>query len=162
MGEHNLEKVMQEYYQQWSMKHPTDRDFMHIAQKVSGMDLKWFHHYWINTTKTIDYGIANVEYGTNSTVVTLVNKGSLPMPIDFSVITTDNKVVNYQIPLNMTHTWKEKDAYGEFKTVAYWPWTQKEYKLTIPYSKSQLKALSIDLSQRLADINLDDNIVEVK
>lgn len=162
MGEQNLEKVMQEYYQQWSMKHPTDRDFMHIAQKVSGMDLKWFHHYWINTTKTIDYGIANVEYGAKSTVVTLVNKGSLPMPIDFSVITTDNKVVNYQIPLNMTHTWKEKDAYGEFKTVAYWPWTQKEYKLTIPYSKSQLKTLGIDFSQRLADINLEDNIVEVK
>ncbi len=162
IGEQNLEKVMLEFYNQWSLKHPTDRDFMHIAQKISGMDLKWFHHYWINTTKTIDYAIKNVEYGNKSTVVTLENKGSIPMPIDFSVVTADNKVVNYQIPLNMTHSWKQKDVYGDFKTVEYWPWTQKEYKLSIPYSKTQLKALGIDLSQRLADVNLEDNTVEVK
>ena len=50
-------KIMRKYYDEWSMKHPTGRDFMYIAQKVSGMDLKWFYHYWINTTKPIDYAI---------------------------------------------------------------------------------------------------------
>ena len=84
------------------------------------------------------------------------------MPIDFSVITSDNKIVNYQIPLNMTHTWKTKDAFGEFTTLKYWPWTQKEYTLTIPYNKSQLRVLGIDFSHRLADVNPEDNFVEVK
>ncbi len=126
------------------------------------MDLKWFHHYWINTTKTIDYGIKDVQYGAQSTTVTLVNNSQIPMPIDFSVITADNKIVNYQIPLNMTHTWKTKDAFGEFTTLKYWPWTQKEYTFTVPYNKSQLRVLGIDFSHRLADVNPEDNFVEVK
>lgn len=162
VGEENLSKIMTEYFKEWSLKHPTDRDFLHIAQKVSGMDLKWFHHYWINTTKTIDYGIKDVQYGAQSTTVTLVNNSQIPMPIDFSVITADNKIVNYQIPLNMTHTWKTKDAFGEFTTLKYWPWTQKEYTFTVPYNKSQLRVLGIDFSHRLADVNPEDNFVEVK
>ena len=162
MGEQNLTATMKEFYRQWNLKHPTDRDFLHIAQKVSGMDLKWFQNYWINTTKTIDYSVKNVEYGETSTTITLENKGQVPMPIDFSILTKDKKVVNYQIPLNMTHVWKTKDIYGDFKTLNYWPWTQKEYTLTIPYTKSQISALGIDFSQRLADVNVADNIVEVK
>ena len=113
------------------------------------MDLKWFHNYWINTTKTIDYGIKDVKYDAKSTTITLVNNGWVPMPIDFGVMTTDKKIVTYQIPMNMTHTWKEKDAYGEFKTMPYWPWTQKEYTLTIPYTKSQLSVRELISAREL-------------
>lgn len=162
MGEDTLNSVMKEFYNQWKLKHPTDRDFMHVAQKVSGMDLKWFQHYWINTTKTIDYAVKEVKHDGNTTTVTLENKGGIPMPVDFSVLTKDNKVVNYQIPLNMTHTWKSKDIYGSFTTLNYWPWTQKEYTFTIPYSKAQISALGIDFSQRLADVNPADNFIEIK
>ncbi|MCY0975935.1 M1 family metallopeptidase [Chryseobacterium wangxinyae] len=162
VGEQNLEKIMSEYFNEWNMKHPTDRDFLHIAQKVSGMDLKWFHHYWINTTKTIDYGIKDIQYDKKSTTITLLNNGQVPMPIDFSVMTTDKKIVTYQIPMNMTHTWKQKDGYGDFTTEKYWPWTQKEYTFTIPYTKSQLSLLGIDFSQRMADINPENNFAEVK
>ena len=162
MGEQNLSVTMKEFYNTWKLKHPTDRDLMHIAQKVSGMDLKWFQNYWINTTKTIDYGIKDVKYDANSTTITLVNNGNIPMPIDFSILTKDKKVINYQIPLNMTHVWKKKDIYGDFTTLNYWPWTQKEYTFTIPYNKSQISTLGIDFSQRLADVNMADNMVEIK
>lgn len=162
VGEQNLSLIMKDFYEQWHLKHPTERDFMHIAQKISGMDLKWFLHYWINTTKTIDYSVKAVKYDTDSTTITLENKGQVPMPIDFSILKKDGSVVNYQIPLNMTHTWKTKDIYGDFQTLGYWPWTQKEYTFTIPYSKSQISALGIDFSQRLADVNPTDNLVEVK
>jgi hypothetical protein len=70
---------------------PSDRDFMHIAQQISGMDLKWFYHYWINTTKTIDYAIKDVKYGDTYTTITLVNNSDVPMPIDFNVLTKDKK-----------------------------------------------------------------------
>ena len=84
------------------------------------------------------------------------------MPLDFSILTKDKKLVNYHIPTNLTHTWKKNDLYGGFTTLAYWPWTQKEYTVTIPYTKFQISALGIDFSGRLADINLQDNFVEVK
>ncbi|MCD9856421.1 M1 family metallopeptidase [Epilithonimonas sp. JDS] len=162
VGEENLNRIMLKYYDEWAMKHPTERDFIHIAQQVTGMDLKWFQHYWINTTKTIDYGIKNVKYDPESTTVTLVNKGGVPMPIDFSVLTKDKKVVNYNIPLSLTRTWKSKDIYGPFKTLPYWAWTQQEYTFTIPYTKAQLSAIGIDFSGRLADVNSEDNYLEVK
>lgn len=162
VGEENLNRIMLKYYDEWAMKHPTERDFIHIAQQITGMDLKWFQHYWINTTKTIDYGIKNVKYDPESTTITLVNKGGVPMPIDFSVLTKDKKVVNYNIPLSLTRTWKTKDIYGPFKTLPYWAWTQQEYSFTIPYTKAQLSAIGIDFSQRLADVNPEDNYLEVK
>jgi len=162
VGEENLNRIMLRYYDEWAMKHPTERDFIHIAQLVTGMDLKWFQHYWINTTKTIDYGIKNVKYDPESTTITLVNKGGIPMPIDFSVLTKDKKVVNYNIPVSLTRNWKSKDIYGPFKTLPYWAWTQQEYTFTIPYTKAQLSAIGIDFSQRLADVNAEDNYLEVK
>lgn len=162
VGEENLNRIMLKYYDEWAMKHPTERDFIHIAQQLTGMDLKWFQHYWINTTKTIDYSIKNVKYDPESTTITLVNKGGVPMPIDFSVLTKDKKVVNYNIPLSLTRTWKSKDIYGQFKTLPYWAWTQQEYTFTIPYTKAQLSAIGIDFSQRLADVNPEDNYLEVK
>ena len=162
VGEPTLNKIMKEFYTQWHLKHPTDRDFIHIAQEISGMDLKWFHHYWINTTKTIDYGIKEVKYNPTSTTITLEKIGDIPMPIDFSVITKDKKLTTYQIPMNMTRTWKKDDAYGDLKTLEYWPWTQKEYTFTIPFNKEQLTAGGIDVSQRMADVNPENNFFENK
>jgi hypothetical protein len=162
MGEDNLQKTMKEYYNEWHLKHPTDRDFIHIAQKVSGMDLKWFHHYWINTTKTIDYGIKNVQYDPTSTTITLANNSQVPMPIDFNVMLKNKSIVNYQIPTNLTRVFKTKDINGNYISLPIWPWTQREYTFTIPYKKDQLAVLGIDFSQRIADVNPQDNIVEVK
>lgn len=160
MGEQNLSLVMRDFFNQWKMKHPSDKDFLHIAQKVSGMDLKWFQHYWINTTQTIDYAIEKVEYGKDTTTITLANKGGIPMPIDFSILTKDNSVVTYHIPMNMTRVWKTKDIIGNFQTLPYWAWTQKEYQFTIPYTKEEITAMGIDFSQRMADVNPQDNFVE--
>jgi hypothetical protein len=161
VGKPTLDKIMKEFYKEWHLKHPTDRDFLHIAQKISGMDLKWFHHYWINTTKTIDYAVKEVQYDANSTTITLEKIGDIPMPIDFSIVTKDEKLNNYHIPLNMTRTWKKNDAYGEFKTLDYWAWTQKEYTFTIPFNKSQILIIGIDESQRMADVNPENNFVEL-
>lgn len=162
MGEQNLDKTMYQYFTQWNMKHPTPRDFMHIAQKTSKMDLKWFYDAWINSTKTIDYAIKNIAYDPSSTTITLVNKGSIAMPIDFNVLTRDKKILTYHIPLNMMRTPKTQDAYGTIMVMPYWNWTQKEYKITIPYNKIQLRVLGIDFSQRLADVNPTDNFINIE
>lgn len=162
VGEENLNKILKKYYQDWALKHPSDRDFLHIAQEISGMDLKWFHHYWINTTKTIDYAIKDIKYNTESTTITLSNNGQVPMPIDFSILTKDKKTVTYHIPLNMMRNSKNSDYFGAFTTLPYWYWTAKEYTLTIPYKKEELQILGIDFSQRLADVNPENNYMEVK
>lgn len=162
VGEENLSKILKKYHQEWSLKHPTERDFIHIAQQISGMDLKWFYHYWINTTKTIDYGIKEVRYNADNTTITLSNNSDIPMPIDFSIITQDQKMVHYHIPLNMTRTAKPKDYFGNYTILPIWNWTAKEYTFTLPYKKEELKTLGIDFSQRLADVNPENNFFQVK
>ncbi|USL96350.1 M1 family metallopeptidase [Riemerella anatipestifer] len=162
MGEDLLKTTLLKYYDEWHLKHPTDRDFLHLAQKISGMDLKWFKHYWINTTKTIDYAIKEVKYNPNSTTITLVKKGGVPMPIDFGVLTKDKKITSYHIPLNMMRTPKKSDFLGNFTTLDYWNWTSLEYTFEIPFTKEQISVLGIDFSQRLADVNPEDNFLEVK
>lgn len=162
VGEETLAKILKKYYDEWAMKHPSARDFMHIAQKESGMDLKWFYHYWINTIKTIDYAIKDVKYGDGLTTITLTNKGEVPMPIDFSVMTKDGKIQTYHIPLNMMREPKKTDYFGQFSTLNYWNWTTADYTFTIPFGKEQLQVMGIDFTQRLADVNPEDNFLEVK
>lgn len=62
----------------------------------------------------------------------------------------------------MMRTAKTTDIYGPITVMPFWNWTMKDYELTIPYSKAQLQAIGIDFSQRLADVNPADNIIEVK
>lgn len=162
VGEKNLDKILRRYYQDWALKHPTPMDFMHIAQRESEMDLSWFYHYWINTTKKIDYAIKSVEYQEDKVFITLENKGQVPMPIDFSILTSENKIVNYQIPTSLTRAVKKEDIYGEFTTLSPWVWTKKRYTLVLPFQKSQIKKMGIDFSKRLADIHPEDNFLEVK
>ena len=57
------DKILLEYYNQWRFKHPNANDFIKVAQDVSGLQLDWYKMYWINTTKTIDYGIDDVSSG---------------------------------------------------------------------------------------------------
>lgn len=162
MGEQNLDRTLKNYFSIWNMKHPAPRDFMHIAQLISDMDLKWFYNSWIDTTKTINYGISDVQYGDASTTITIVNKGGVPMPVDFNILTKDKKVVTYTIPLNMMRTRKTQDAYGDLIQMPYWPWTQQTYQLTIPYTKAQIQVMGIDFSQRMADVDPSDNFITVK
>ena len=44
----------------------------------------------------------------------------------------------------------------------YWKWTANDYTFTIPFGKEDLQVLGIDFSRRMADVNPEDNFLEVK
>ena len=159
LGEDQLSKLMKTYYNTWKLKHPNNRDFMHLAQKISGMDLKWFEHYWINTTKTIDYAVGYMDEKGKKSQIQLYNQGEVPMPIDLTVTLKNGQKKHYHIPTNLTRVWKSKDRFGTFETVSYWPFTQKEYRLELPFAKSEIASVEIDESKRLADVNRDNNVL---
>ncbi|MDR2123125.1 MAG: M1 family metallopeptidase [Flavobacteriaceae bacterium] len=158
VGEQNFSKIMKEYFETWKFKHPTDRDFIHIAQKISQMDLKWYWNYMTYTTRQIDYAIKKVEKKGENTVVTLENSGDFPMPVEVLVIYTDNSQEIYNIPLNIMHNSKKQKYAATSKILPYWKWTQKEYSFEIPASPDKIKFMMIDPSQRLGDINYNNNV----
>lgn len=158
VGRQTFFKIMKNYFETWKFKHPTDRDFIHIAQKISGMDLKWYWNYMTYTTRTIDYAIKSVEKEGKTTKVTLENLGNFPMPIDVNVTYTDGSKQIYNIPLNMMHNYKKQESDVNQKNLPYWKWTQKEYEFSLNVSSEKIKSIEIDATYRMADINRENNI----
>ncbi|MBK9959665.1 MAG: M1 family metallopeptidase [Chitinophagaceae bacterium] len=154
-------KILLEYYKQWRFKHPNANDFMVIAQQVSGLQMDWYKEYWINTTKTIDYGIGDVSSDSGKTTIVLQRIGEMPMPVDLEVTYKDGSKEMHNVPLNLMYGAKKNENAGEKYFVhEEWRWTHPEYKLTINAGLNFIKKIEIDPSKRMADINRSNNIKE--
>lgn len=155
IGKENLQKTFLKFYDIWKFKHPTPNDFKRVAEEVSGINLKWYFNLFINTTRTIDYSINTVS--DNS--IELVNKSNLAMPIDLLVEYQDGSKELFYIPLREMRGEKPAEKYDIYQGVKRtvlpdWFWTKPTY--TVPVSK-KVKSVKIDPTERLADINPEDN-----
>ncbi|HEY9007172.1 MAG TPA: M1 family metallopeptidase [Ohtaekwangia sp.] len=162
MGEDNFYKGMRLYYNSWKFKHPEPNDFIRVMEKVSGLQLKWYMSYWVNTTKKIDYSIKTVLEKDGNTFVTLERLGDFPMPVDLVVTYKDGSKELYYIPLNETLGGKP----AEDKTVKRvdldeWPWVNPSYTAQINRKASDIATIEIDPSQRMADIERKNNSVDI-
>ena len=157
VGQENFDKGMLRYFNTWKFRHPNPNDFIRIMEKESGMILDWYLNYWVHTTKTIDYGIGSVVDNGQSTSVTLERIGEIPMPIDLEVTYTDGNKETYYIPLRIMRNEKKNDRDLKLLLQEDWPWTHPQYSLRIPKKLSEISEIKIDPSERLADINHQNN-----
>lgn len=158
IGDDVLQKTLLRFFEEWKFRQPTAYDFIRIAEKESGMVLDWYHEYWVTTTKTIDYGIAEVSDTSGSTEVTLTNNGLMPMPLDVEVTFTDGSREHHYIPLRIM--WGQKE--NEFPDIPRhiqddWPWVFPEYTFTIERSSEEIARIEIDPTRRMADVNRENN-----
>ncbi|QYA24865.1 M1 family metallopeptidase [Gramella sp. MT6] len=157
IGEENLAKTLNRYYDEWKFKHPTPNDFIRIAEKVSGAELDWYLTDWTQTTNTIDYAINSVEGEGENTNVVLQRKGLMPMPVDVNVTYTDGSKETFYIPLQMMR-WEKPAVEGQNRNVEKdWAWAFPGYQLEIPVAKDKISVIEIDESQMMADIDRSNN-----
>ncbi len=155
IGEDNLEKTIKKYFNDFKFKHPVPNDIIRSAEKVSGLELDWYLMDWTQTTNTIDYGIKSIEDSTGTTTVTLERIGLMPMPIDIEVEYTDGSKEQFHIPLRMMRGEKPSDA---IRTVlSDWAWAYPTYSFNISKPKSDIKSVTIDPKELMADINKENN-----
>lgn len=158
IGEENLAKTLNRYYDDWKFKHPTPNDFIRVAEKVSGAQLGWYLNDWTRTVNKIDYGIESVSTENDSTKITLRRKELMPMPIDLMVTYEDGSEELFYIPLEMMR-WDKPAEDDTKRTVADdWAWGFPTYDLSIPSAKGKVSEVEIDPSKRMADVNQEDNI----
>lgn len=152
------DKILLEYYKQWRYKHPNANDFFRIAEKVSNLQLDWYKQYWINFTKTIDYAIDSIWAENGKTKIQLSMKGKMPMPIDLTIKYKDNKTEIAYIPQYLMFGSKSSKE-TSLKVTKYepWKWTSPTYIITLDNDISQISAIEIDESQRMADVNRENN-----
>ena len=153
------DQILLQYYRDWHFKHPNANDFMVVAQKVSGLQLDWYKEYWINTTKTIDYGIDSVWQEGGKTKIRLINSGKMPMPIDLQLTFKDGKKALHYIPLYLMFGEKPAESNTVPRIVEpSWKWTHPTYTIEFNGKLSDLAGMEIDPTHRLADVNWNDNI----
>lgn len=159
IGKENRDKGMLNYWNTWQYKHPNINDFIRVMEKQSGLELDWYKEYWVNSTKSIDYGIKNVdEEGGKATKITLERIGLMPMPIDLVITYTDGKQETVYLPLVIQRGGKPLEAGEPARVLTQrWPWTNPTTEVVLDRTKSSIKSIEIDPSQRMADINRKNN-----
>jgi hypothetical protein len=162
VGEENLDKILLEYYNEWRFKHPNPNDFIRIAEKISGIELQWYLQYWINTTRTIDYAIGdiNMNNGGNASI-TLKRIGLMPMPVDVLITYKDGTQQMHYIPMNLMYGLKPAENSITRIVEPEWKWVNPEYSFTISKPVTEIKSIEIDPSQRMADVNRVNNKIVV-
>ncbi len=153
VGDSVRDRILLEYYNQWRFKHPNANDFIRVAEKVSGLELEWYKEYWVNSTKTIDYAIGNIDIVNNKTTITVKRKGKMPMPLDILVTFKDGSQEVHYIPLNLMYGAKPAENKIPRTVHQEWKWTDPEYDFTTERRITDIKSIEIDPTHRLADIN---------
>jgi hypothetical protein len=160
IGVDKMMETLKRYYHDYKFTHPTPNDFKRTAERVSGAVLDWYLLDWTQTTNTIDYSIK--EMNDNGSVV-LERIGRMPMPLDILVEYTDGTIETFYIP-NTLMRWNKENPYPQFNRTILkgWDWAYPTYDLKLSKPKSEVKALIIDPSGLMADVNKDNNIFEKK
>ncbi|OGD21891.1 MAG: hypothetical protein A2W03_10925 [Candidatus Aminicenantes bacterium RBG_16_63_16] len=60
LGEDVMGRVMRTYYERWKFRHPTTRDFVAVAEEVSGRDLGWFFNQVLYSPDKLDYAVGSL------------------------------------------------------------------------------------------------------
>ncbi len=163
IGAKARDKLLLEYYSKWRFKHPDANDFVKLAEDVSGIQLDWYQMYFVNTTKTIDYGIDSLWEEAGKTRIRLKRVGLMPMPIDLQLTYQDGRIENCYVPLNLMYGAKSPENTIQKQTqYEPWRWTHPTYTIDVSSRLTDIKKVEIDASKRMADVNRVNNLLELK
>jgi aminopeptidase N len=152
---------MRNYFEKWKFCNPYPEDFRNTVIEVCQTDLNWFFDQWIETTKTIDYGIVHLRSRRKDTIyvtqIKIKRYGRMHMPLELTLTAKSGKKYHYYIP----NTWFEKKQPYYIKTLPKWyGWDLLNPTYTIPLNlKEKIVRAEIDTSRILADIDRSNNVL---
>ncbi|MCB0761020.1 MAG: M1 family metallopeptidase [Flavobacteriales bacterium] len=155
IGREAVEQGLLDYFNTWKFKHPNPTDFKRVMEKASGIELDWYFEYFVNTTKTIDYGIQQVYGQDGHTMVTLQRVGLMPMPVDVTITMRNGSTETINIPMRIMRGNRPLKS-GE--TLAEdWPWTNPTYELILDRPITEIERIEIDANRGMADVDRSNN-----
>ena len=160
IGESKLNKTLKSYFEEFKFKHPTPNDFRRVAERISGIQLKWYLTDWTQTTNTIDYAIKSIDENSENTNIRLKRVGNMPMPLDVLVKFEDGSTSVYYIPIPLMRGEKESPYGLDWVVLEDWAWAYSEYQIEINKAKGKVSEVLIDPSFFMADINRENNYLK--
>lgn len=151
-------KTLKRFYYDYRFSHPTPNDFKRTAERVSGAVLDWYLVDWTQTVNTIDYAIKDVKVNGAKAKVSLERIGRMPMPIDLLVIYADDSSESFYIP-NTLMRYSKPNPYSKINRTELkgWDWAFPTYDFEFDTKGKKVKAVVIDPSQLMADVNQENN-----
>ena len=161
IGDSVRDKVLINYYNTWKFKHPNANDFIRVAEKTSGIQLEWFKEYWVNSTKTVDFGLNDIQATPTGAIISLQRIGKMPAPLEVLITYKDGSSELHYIPLDLMLA--NKVAEGNDNRIVHpeCKWVQPTYTFETSKPLSALKSIEIDPSFRLPDVNRSNNKLDI-
>lgn len=162
VGASMRDSILLDYYNTWKFKHPNVIDLLRVAEKKSGIQLDWYKDFFVNTNKTIDYGIDSLWDEGGKLKVRLRNSGTMPMPVDVELTYKDGSKEIAYIPQYLMFGNKENEMPSIKRTVGIpWKWTHPTYVFEVDKKLIDLKKVEIDPQRRTADTERRNNLLEL-
>jgi hypothetical protein len=155
IGQESFDKAMLDFFNSWRFKHPKPSDMLRTMERESGLQLDWFYHFWVETTKTIDYGIKSIDGKKQGTKLELEKLGEMPMPLRIKITLKDGIVQNYYIP-TASQMGVPKEEGLQF--LSPWAWTHPDYEVLLNVRFKHIAKIEIDPNGFMADINRANNV----
>jgi len=95
LGKKKFVRALQEYIHRWHHKHPIPFDFFFTMNAVANQDLSWFFKPWFWEYGYPDLAVAEAKLSDDTITITVVKKGSIPVPIRLTIQFADgtNKTI---------------------------------------------------------------------
>jgi aminopeptidase N len=157
IGNENLNKTLQAYYNEFKFKHPVPNDIRRIAERVSGIQLRWYLTDWTQTTNTIDYAVSDIVGQENTTQINLERKGLMPMPLDVLVRYKDGTQEMHYIPITLMRGEKENPYALPWNIEQDWSWANPKYSFSVAHKAEEIELIIIDPTYYMADLDRENN-----
>jgi hypothetical protein len=102
LGEETFMRTYRDYARTWAFKHPKPWDFFNAFNAGAGRNLDWFWSTWYKEAWSLDQAVGSVTSSGASTVITVEDRGSAPMPARLLVTRQDGTIERREVPVE---TW---------------------------------------------------------
>jgi hypothetical protein len=137
LGEDTFFEAYREFARRWAYKHPTPYDFFNTFEDVAGRELDWFWRGAFYESWTLDHAVQSVDQGEDGVVVTVADRGLLPMPVLLTATYADGRTVTKRVGV---------DA-----------WLDGKRTVTVQLAAGEVTRVVLDPDQVLPDLDRANN-----
>ncbi|WP_456425000.1 M1 family aminopeptidase [Rhodocaloribacter sp.] len=158
ISDERRDAFFKEYFRRFKFHHPDPFDVEKVAEDVSGLRLDWFFEQFLNTTRTLDYGVGSVasrRAGDGwTTTITLHRKDDVVMPVDLRLTLDGGETRWVTVPLTIMEG--HKPVPEGWIVAEAWPWTSPSHTITVTLPEKVVK-VELDPLERTPEQNRLDN-----
>lgn len=140
VGDSAVRRAFAGYATEWKWKHPSPWDFFYSMNRLLGRNLDWFWNQWFFTTHTFDQAIESVAIRGDNAIVTVRDRGEMPMPVILRVEYTNGTA----------------DTIAQ--TAEVWFNGARSADIIVPRRGRTIRVITLDPENRFQDLDRSNNV----